>query len=397
MAARFWAFGPEPPWGWLAELVERDPGSSVESRPASLLAAVVLDEDVAAVPAEEGELAWGLDPVVETHAVREKTNVASCKKRQQLDIMILMETLYITHPAFRLHEMGEWHPECPQRLDAISDQLLSSGIASYLNEEQAVQPVCRQALERVHQADYLDRLEAMAPIDGYSTIDPDTMMNPHTLEAARLAAGAVVLAVDAVMRDQASTAFCAVRPPGHHAMPNQAMGFCFYNNVAVAAAHAMETYGLKRIALIDFDVHHGNGTEAIFAGDERVLMCSFYQHPLFPNIQIEPMPLNMVNIPVPPYTSGADIREVVRQHWLPRLEAHQPELVFISAGFDAHREDDMGQLGLVESDYAWMTQQVVAIADRHAQGRVVSALEGGYHLSALARSVIAHIRALAKI
>jgi len=397
VAARLWVFGPDASCGWLAWLVEREPGRSVASRTTSLLAALVLDEDVAAVAAEEGELAWGLDPVVDTHAVREKTNAASCKKRQQMDIMILMETLYITHPSFRLHEMGQWHPECPQRLDAISDQLLSSGDAPYLNEEQGVQPVCRRALERVHQVDYLDSLEAMAPTEGYSTIDPDTLMNPHTLEAARLAAGAVVLAVDTVMRGQALTAFCAVRPPGHHAMPNQAMGFCFYNNVAVAAAHAMEIYGLKRIALIDFDVHHGNGTEAIFAGDERVLMCSFYQHPLFPNTQIEPMPSNMVNIPVPPYTSGADIREVVGQHWLPRLEAHQPELVFISAGFDAHREDDMGQLGLVESDYAWITQQVVAIADRHAQGRVVSALEGGYHLSALARSVIAHIRALAKI
>ena len=308
-----------------------------------------------------------------------------------------METLYITHPSFRLHEMGEWHPECPQRLDAISDQLLSSGIAPYLIEEQSVQPVCRQALERVHGADYLDSLEAVAPIDGYHSIDPDTLMNPHTLEAARLAAGAVVSAVDAVMKAQATTAFCAVRPPGHHAMPSQAMGFCFYNNVAVAAAHAMETYGLKRIAVIDFDVHHGNGTEAIFAGDERVLMCSFYQHPLFPNSQIEPMPANMVNVPVPAYTSGPDIRELVKDQWLPRLEAHQPELILISAGFDGHREDDMGQLGLVESDYVWITQQVVELADRHAQGRVVSALEGGYHLSALARSVIAHIRALAKI
>lgn len=308
-----------------------------------------------------------------------------------------METLYITHPSFRLHEMGEWHPECPQRLDAIADQLLSSGIALYLNEGRVPKPACRQALERVHDAAYLEKLEAMAPVDGYSAIDPDTMMNPHTLEAARFAAGAVISAVDAVMEAQTKTAFCAVRPPGHHAMPAQAMGFCFYNNVAVAAAHAMETYGLKRIAVVDFDVHHGNGTEAIFAGDERVLMCSFYQHPLFPNAQIEPMPSNMVNIPVPPYTSGSDIREIVRQHWLPRLQAHEPELVLISAGFDGHREDDMGQLGLVESDYAWITQQIVGVADRYAQGRVVSALEGGYHLSALARSVIAHIRALAKI
>ena len=308
-----------------------------------------------------------------------------------------METLYITHPSCRLHEMGSWHPECPDRLDAISDQLLASGLAPYLHENSHPEPVTREALLRVHTPEYLDHLESVSPSEGHYPIDPDTLMCPHTLEAAKHAAGALVTAVDEVMQDKNSTAFCCVRPPGHHAMPDHAMGFCFYNNVGVAAAHAMAVYGVKRLAIIDFDVHHGNGTEAIFANDPRVLMCSFFQHPLFPNSGTENVAPNMVNIPVPAYTKGPEVRELVATQWIPRLEAHQPELIFICAGFDAHREDDMGQMGLVEADYAWITQQIVKVADRYAHGRVISSLEGGYNLSALARSVVAHLRALAKL
>ena len=308
-----------------------------------------------------------------------------------------METLYITHPSCRLHEMGGWHPECPDRLDAISDQMLSSGLASYVHAIDHVAPVTREALLRVHTAEYLDQLDTVSPQTGYHAIDPDTLMNPHTLEAALHAAGAVVAAVDAVMQGEAQTAFCSVRPPGHHAMPDQAMGFCFFNNIAVAAAHAMATYGVKRLAIIDFDVHHGNGTQAMFSGVPGVLMCSFFQHPLFPNSGVDDLAENMVNVPVPAYTNGAVVRELVRTQWMPRLEAHRPELILISAGFDAHREDEMGQMGLVESDYAWMTEQIVGLADRYAQGRIVSTLEGGYHLSALGRSVVAHIRALSNL
>jgi acetoin utilization deacetylase AcuC-like enzyme len=222
-------------------------------------------------------------------------------------------------------------------------------------------------------------------------------MNPYTLAAAKHAAGAVVAAVDAVMQGQATTSFCAIRPPGHHALPDQAMGFCFYNNIAVAAAHAMAVYGVKRLAIIDFDVHHGNGTEAMFANVPEVLMCSFFQHPLFPHRDVEHPASNMLNVPVPAHTDGKLVREIVSNQWLPRLEAHRPELILISAGFDAHREDDMAQMGLVEADYAWMTTQLVELAARHAQGRIVSTLEGGYHLSALGRSVVAHIRALAEL
>jgi acetoin utilization deacetylase AcuC-like enzyme len=203
-----------------------------------------------------------------------------------------------------------------------------------------------------------------------------------------------VAATDAVIDGHASAAFCAVRPPGHHAERAAAMGFCFFNNVAVAARHALTARGLERVAIIDFDVHHGNGTEDIVAGDERILMASFFQHPLYPYSGAVPKGTNMVNVPLPPYSRGAQAREAIEQMWLPRLEAFRPQMLFISAGFDAHREDDLGQLGLVEDDYAWITQQLVDVAQRHAQGRIVSCLEGGYHLGALARSVAAHLRVL---
>lgn len=307
-----------------------------------------------------------------------------------------METMYITHPTCRLHEMGSWHPESPQRLDAISDQLLANGLMPYLNDQYARQASDDDIL-RVHTSEYLARLREHVPKQGYYPIDPDTLMNPHTLDAALYAAGAGLAGVDAVMTGSAKTVFCAVRPPGHHACRARAMGFCFLNNVAIAATYAMAKYKLTRVAIVDFDVHHGNGTEDALAGDERVLMCSFFQHPFFPNSGADNPAANMQNIPVDAYTKGPAIRDLVRDKWLPKLRAHQPELILVSAGFDAHREDDMGQLGLVEADYAWITEQLVALADTYSQGRIVSTLEGGYNLSALGRSVVAHIRALAKL
>ncbi|MEI2417355.1 histone deacetylase family protein [Orrella sp. JC864] len=307
-----------------------------------------------------------------------------------------METLYLTHPACRLHEMGDWHPECPQRLDAISDQLLASGVMPLLDERQAPAATDTQIL-RVHDSAYLQDLRAQSPAQGYRPIDPDTLMNPHSLEAALHAAGAGVAAVDAVLGGQAATAFCAVRPPGHHALPDRAMGFCFFNNVAIAARHALDAHGLSRVAIVDFDVHHGNGTEAVFADEPRVLMCGLFQHPLFPNSGEPPLGPNMVNVPVPAYADGNAVRKLVQEQWLPRLHAHRPELLLVSAGFDAHREDDMAQLGLVEADYAWITGQLVELAGLYAQGRIVSLLEGGYNLSALGRSVVAHVRALSKL
>ncbi len=291
--------------------------------------------------------------------------------------------------------MGAGHPECPARLDAISDQLLASGVAAHLVEREAPRAT-QESLLRVHTSEYLESLVERSPVRGYVELDPDTCMNPHTYTAALHAAGAAIAAVDAVLAGEGESAFCAVRPPGHHACPDQAMGFCFLSNVAIAARHAIAHHGLARVAVVDFDVHHGNGTEAALAGDERVLMCGFFQHPFYPFSGAAPWAGNMLNEPVPAYTGGAAIRELVSARWLPRLRQFRPQLVLVSAGFDAHREDDIGRMGLVESDFAWITEQLVQLAGEHGAG-VVSCLEGGYNLSALGRSATAHIRALAGI
>jgi acetoin utilization deacetylase AcuC-like enzyme len=203
-----------------------------------------------------------------------------------------------------------------------------------------------------------------------------------------------VAATDAVIDGRLENAFCAIRPPGHHAPRNHTMGFCFFNNVGVAARHALDVRGLNRVAIIDFDVHHGNGTEDIFAGDDRVLMLSFFQHPFYPYSGADCTAANMVNVPVPARSGSQAVRDVMDAYWWHRLEHFQPEMIFISAGFDAHREDDLGGLGLVEADYAWITAKLMDIAKRHAKGRIVSCLEGGYNLSSLARSVAAHVRTL---
>ena len=228
-------------------------------------------------------------------------------------------------------------------------------------------------------------------------IDPDTAMNTGTWDASLRAAGAALAATDAVMAGELENAFCALRPPGHHACRDKAMGFCFFNNVAIAAKYALARHGLQRVAIVDFDVHHGNGTENIVAGDARILMVGFYQHPFYPYGGAQSDASNLVNVPVPAYTKGPAVRELVESQWIPRLEAHRPEMIFISAGFDAHREDDLGQMGLVEQDYAWITDRIKDVARRHSQKRIVSCLEGGYALSALGRSVEAHIRVLADI
>jgi acetoin utilization deacetylase AcuC-like enzyme len=309
-----------------------------------------------------------------------------------------MSTVFYSHPDCRLHDMGEGHPECPQRLDAITDQLRSTGLDIALDFRDAPRATLEQ-IERAHTAGYAtelqDLLQRVHDAGESRALDPDTIACPGTLAAALRAAGAAVAATDDVLAGRAQNAFCAVRPPGHHATRDQTMGFCFFNNVAVAARHALDVHGLARVAIIDFDVHHGNGTEDIIAGDERVLMCSFFQHPLYPYSGAVPKGTNMVNVPVPPYTRGAAVREAITQQWLPALEAFRPEMIFVSAGFDAHREDDLGQMGLVEADYEWITRCIVALADKHARGRIVSCLEGGYNLGALARSVAAHLRVLA--
>ncbi|MGO4327284.1 histone deacetylase family protein [Cupriavidus sp. 2TAF22] len=304
-----------------------------------------------------------------------------------------MPTGYYTHPEFLLHEMGHFHPECPERLQAIEDQLISHGMDGLLDRRDAPAATAEQ-IGRVHRPEYVASLAAASPASGYHPIDPDTLMNSHTLAAATHAAGAAVAATDAVIAGEIENAFCCVRPPGHHAEPDHAMGFCFFNNVAIAARHALAAHGLERVAIVDFDVHHGNGTEAAFRGDARVLMCSFFQHPFYPYSGTEHIATNMSNIPLPAYTSGMAVREVVETIWLPRLNEFKPQMLFISAGFDAHREDDLGQMGLVEQDYAWITAQLMEVARTHAKGRIVSCLEGGYNLSALGRSVLAHLKVL---
>lgn len=307
-----------------------------------------------------------------------------------------MATLYITHPTCRLHDMGQWHPECPARLDAVDDQLLMSGLSQVLQYAQARQATETDVL-RIHTPQHLRFLRDQSPENGIVSLDDDTAMNPHTMAAAWAAAGAGLYAVDELMAGRHKTAFCSVRPPGHHATPDRAMGFCFINNIAVAAAYALDVHGLDRVAIIDFDVHHGNGTEDAFASDERVLMCGFYQYPLYPGVRHTPPAGNMINVPVPAGTTGSDLRDIVLNTWLPALQAFQPQMIFVSAGFDAHREDDLAQLEMVEDDYGWMTEQLVAVAEQSANGRIVSMLEGGYNLSALGRSVVAHIKALSKV
>ena len=308
-----------------------------------------------------------------------------------------MSTAFYSHPDCRRHDMGPGHPECPQRLDAIDDHLLATGLDIALTRHDAPL-VDLKDVELAHTHHYVSELrEVLEQVEASGqarALDPDTAANAGTWKAALRAAGAAVAATDAVIDGRAENAFCAVRPPGHHATRDEAMGFCFFNNVAVAARHALDVRGLKRVAVIDFDVHHGNGTEDILAGDDRVLMVSFFQHPLYPYSGAVPKGTNMVNLPIPPYTRGGELREMIEAQWMPALEAFKPEMIFISAGFDAHREDDLGQRGLVEADYEWITLRIKAVAERHAKGRIVSCLEGGYNLSALARSVAAHLRVL---
>jgi acetoin utilization deacetylase AcuC-like enzyme len=304
-----------------------------------------------------------------------------------------------------VHEMGAGHPEGPQRLDAIEDRLLITGLDHALTRKEAA-PASLADIELAHGRMYVASLRGLSDAliedmlaggPSHSALDPDTSINAHTWKAALRSAGAALEATDAVLAGELENAFCATRPPGHHACHDKAMGFCFFNNVAIAAKYALERHGLKRVAIVDFDVHHGNGTEDIVAGDDRILMVSFFQHPFYPQGGSQSNAQNLVNLPVPAYTKGMAVRELVDAIWMPRLEEHRPELIFISAGFDAHREDDMGQMGLVEQDYAWMTQRIKDVARRHAQGRIVSCLEGGYNLSALGRSVEAHLRVLADV
>jgi len=304
-----------------------------------------------------------------------------------------VQTAYISHPLCLKHDMGAHHPECPARIHAIEDQLIASGLLGYLQHHDAPE-VTREQLLRVHDGAYLDDIAAKAPKEGMMDLDGDTIMNPFTYPAALRAAGAVVMAVDMVMAQQVENAFCNIRPPGHHAERAKAMGFCLFDNVAVGAAHALAAHGLSRVAIADFDVHHGNGTEDIFRNEKRVMLCSTFQHPFYPYCGADSSSDHIINVPLKAGTSGGEFRTAVTEHWLPALHRFQPEFIFISAGFDAHRDDDMGSMRLSEPDYVWVTEELKRIAAQYAQSRIVSVLEGGYELHALGRSAMSHIKVL---
>lgn len=304
-----------------------------------------------------------------------------------------MPTAYISHSECHKHDTGEGHPENSRRLSAIQDQFVSTGLSDVLRYFDAPE-VTKGQLLRVHSQGHLAAIESMVPDSGYARLDPDTVISPDSVEAARRAAGAAVAAVDLVMNGEMDSAFCGVRPPGHHAERNRAMGFCLYNNIAVGAAHALEQHGLNKVAIIDFDVHHGNGTEDIFKDDKRVLFCSTFQHPFFPFTPLLEDAPNRVCVPLDASAKSAEFRAAVSEQWLPALERFQPEMVFVSAGFDAHVDDDMSYVSLTDADFRWVTEHIVEMAAKSASGRVVSVLEGGYELNSLARCAEMHVRVL---
>jgi acetoin utilization deacetylase AcuC-like enzyme len=299
----------------------------------------------------------------------------------------------ISHPDCLLHDPGGLYPDQAIRLEAINDRIIMSGLEFVIGFHDA--PLAtRGQLARAHDAAYIEHVFNIAPKEGKIVLDEDTVMSPGTLNAALRASGAGILGVDLVMSREASAVFCPVRPPGHHAERARAMGFCIFNNIAVAAAHAMAEHGIERVAIADFDVHHGNGTESIFKNDDRVLFCSSFQHPFYPYTGHESDARNLVDVPLAAGTDGKAFRKAVAEHWLPALDKFRPQFLLISAGFDAHVLDDMSGLMLKESDYAWVTRELAAIAEEHAGGRIVSMLEGGYEPDVLARCVASHLNAL---
>lgn len=305
-----------------------------------------------------------------------------------------MSVAIISHPSCVEHDLGGGHPEQPARLSVINDQLISSGL-SFVCPQYYSEKAHRDQLLLAHDASYIDDLFANAPTSGFYNIDGDTGMMKATLEAAQLAAGAGIMAVDSVLNKEHRAVFCPVRPPGHHAEHNKAMGFCFFNNVAISALYAIDRYGLDRVAIIDFDVHHGNGTQDIVANNDKILFCSSFQHPFYPYSGDGENPSNVHNLPLPADITSDEYREAVSQ-WFTEIDAFSPQLIIISAGFDGHVADQMSAHCLVDSDYHWLTGQLVELADKHAEGKIISMLEGGYAINALGRTVVAHLKALMK-
>jgi acetoin utilization deacetylase AcuC-like enzyme len=307
-----------------------------------------------------------------------------------------MYTAYITHPSCHKHQMGADHPECPERIDIINDQLIASGIFDHLAHIEAPKATFDQ-LALAHSPEYINKIIAASPTSGTYDIDGDTIMSPCTLEAALYAAGAAILAVDMVMDGIAPNAFCNIRPPGHHAGRDHASGFCIFNNIAIGAMHAINKYGLNRVAIVDFDVHHGDGTEDIFKDNPNVMLCSTFQHPFYPYTGADTSNDHIINVPLAAGCTGETFRTAITDNWIPALNNFKPEFLLISAGFDAHIEDDMAGLKLTDADFLWVTETLKAFADQHCDGRIVSCLEGGYALQALKRCVVAHIRTLGQL
>ena len=307
-----------------------------------------------------------------------------------------MTTVLITHAACLDHDTGPYHPECSERLQAVLDALEATEFAA-LPRESAPEATIEQLI-RVHPRPYVEAILAIHPEPGSRVqLDGDTAMSEGSVEAISRAAGAAVLGVDLVMSGRARSAFAAVRPPGHHAEPARAMGFCFFNNVAVAALHARAQWGVQRVAVVDFDVHHGNGTQAMFAQDKDLFYASSHQSPCYPGTGEawdRGIADNIVNAPLRPHEGSAAFRSAWERDILPELNRFAPGLLIISAGFDAHKDDPLAQLRVETADFAWLTDQLLAVADAHCGGRVVSVLEGGYDLHALAESVTVHVRSL---
>jgi acetoin utilization deacetylase AcuC-like enzyme len=299
-----------------------------------------------------------------------------------------------THPEYLNHHVMDGHPERPERLSHLMNHLSQIGLTQDFELVQP-RPIPHERILAAHSQSHVDFLTASKPDEGIVPLDPDTWMSPASLSAAELAAGAVFGGMDTVLNGAQRRVFCAVRPPGHHAERDSAMGFCLLNSVAIAAVAALDHTDVERVAILDFDVHHGNGTVDICRDHPQILVCSSFQSPYYPNRLDDLVQPNIVNTPLAAGSSGSTFRAAVERDWLPALEAHQPDIVFVSAGFDAHVDDPLADLRLVEEDYRWVTQFIVAVANQYAQGRVVSTLEGGYDLDALARSVTAHIEALA--
>jgi acetoin utilization deacetylase AcuC-like enzyme len=308
-----------------------------------------------------------------------------------------MPTLLLTHPDCLLHDMGQGHPERPDRLRAVAEALEAPNFRTLKREEAPLADLA--VIERVHSARYVEAIRAAIPKQGLVWLDPDTAMCPKSYDAALRATGAAVYAVDQVMTGAAKNAFCAVRPPGHHAEPSRAMGFCLFNSVAVAAEHARAAHGAERVAVVDFDVHHGNGTQDAFWSDKDLFYGSTHQMPLFPGTGAlsETGVGNIFNAPLRPLDGSERFREAFLSRILPALENFGPDILLISAGFDAHRDDPLAQIELTEADFTWVTEKLTDVADRRAGGRIVSLLEGGYDLDALARSTAVHVSALVQV